>query len=54
MHHLRMPDGRREEDLSVERADYRVVALEVMRSASVEDRDLRPLTGTRSGSAKIF
>lgn len=45
--HLRMQDGRHEVDLIVERADHRVVAIEVKLSASVEDRDVRHLLWLR-------
>ena len=41
--HLREHDGRHEVDLIVERADQRVVALEVKLSAEVDDRDVRHL-----------
>lgn len=41
--HLRVQDGRQEVDLIVERADHRVLGLEVKLSASVEDRDVRHL-----------
>lgn len=45
--HLRVQDGRHEVDLIVERADQRVVALEVKLSAEVEDRDVRHLLWLR-------
>lgn len=41
--HLRERDGRHEVDLIVERADGKVVALEVKLSATVDDRDVRHL-----------
>lgn len=41
--HLREQDGRHEVDLIVERADQRVVALEVKLAAEVDDRDVRHL-----------
>jgi len=41
--HLREHDGRHEVDLIVERADQRVVALEVKLAAEVHDRDVRHL-----------
>ena len=43
MHHLRTRNGDHEVDLIVERADHRVVALEVKLAASVEDRDVAHL-----------
>ncbi len=39
--HLRVQDGRHEVDIIVERADHRVLGIEVKLSASVEDRDVR-------------
>ncbi len=50
--HLRMQDGRHEVDLIVERADHRVVAIEVKLSASVEDRDVRHLLWLREQLGK--
>jgi predicted AAA+ superfamily ATPase len=41
--HLRMADGQREIDLIVERADGRVVAIEVKLAAAVDDHDVRHL-----------
>ena len=41
--HLRTQNGDREIDLIVQRADHRVVALEVKLSPNVDDRDLRHL-----------
>jgi predicted AAA+ superfamily ATPase len=41
--HLREQDGRHEVDLIVERADQRVVAMEVKLAAAVDDRDVRHL-----------
>ena len=41
--HLREQDGRHEVDLIVERADQRVIGLEVKLSAEVDDRDVRHL-----------
>ena len=41
--HLRTRRGDHEIDLIVQRADHRVVALEVKLSANVDDRDLRHL-----------
>jgi predicted AAA+ superfamily ATPase len=41
--HLRAHDGRHEVDLIVERADGKVVAIEVKLSATVEDRDVKHL-----------
>lgn len=52
VHHLRMQDGRHEVDLIVERADHRVVAIEVKLSASVEDRDVRHLLWLREQLGK--
>jgi len=43
VHHLRTRNGDHEVDLIVERADHRVVALEVKLAASVEDRDVAHL-----------
>lgn len=45
--HLREQDGRHEVDLIVERADQRVVALEVKLAAEVDDRDVRHLLWLR-------
>ena len=45
--HLRVQDGRHEVDLIVERADHRVLGIEVKLSASVEDRDVRNLLWLR-------
>lgn len=50
--HLRMQDGRHEVDLIVERADHRVVGIEVKLSASVEDRDVRHLLWLREQLGK--
>lgn len=50
--HLRIQDGRHEVDLIVERADHRVVAIEVKLSASVEDRDVRHLLWLREQLGK--
>ncbi len=41
--HLRTRDGRREVDLIVERADHRVLAIEVKLSSTVNDRDVLTL-----------
>lgn len=43
VHHLRTRNGDHEIDFIVERADHRVVALEVKLAASVEDRDVAHL-----------
>lgn len=43
LHHLRTGDGRQEVDLIVERADHRIVAIEVKLASEVEDRDVRHL-----------
>lgn len=43
VHHLRTKGGEREIDLIVERADQRVVAIEVKLGVLVEDRDVRHL-----------
>ena len=43
MGHLRAKGGEREIDLIVERADHRVVAIEVKLGGLVEDRDVRHL-----------
>ena len=43
MAHLRTRGGEREIDLILERADGRVVALEVKLSATVDDEDVRHL-----------
>lgn len=43
VHHLRTRDGDHEVDLIVQRADQRVVALQVKLAAGVEDRDVRHL-----------
>ena len=45
--HLRLQGGRREIDLVVERADQRVVAIEVKLGASVGDGDVRNLLWLR-------
>lgn len=45
--HLRVQDGRHEVDLIVERADRRVLGIEVKLSASVDDRDVRHLLWLR-------
>jgi predicted AAA+ superfamily ATPase len=45
--HLRTKDGRQEIDLIVERADQRVVAIEVKLSATVTDDDVRHLVWLR-------
>jgi hypothetical protein len=45
--HLRLQGGRREIDLIVERADQRVVAIEVKLSSSVDDGDVRNLLWLR-------
>ena len=45
--HLRLQGGRREIDLIVERADQRVVAIEVKLAASVDDGDVRNLLWLR-------
>jgi hypothetical protein len=45
--HLRTHRGEHEVDLIVERADGRIVALEVKLSATVEDRDVRHLLWLR-------
>jgi predicted AAA+ superfamily ATPase len=47
VHHLRARDGRREVDLIVQRADQRVVALEVKLSPSVGDDDVAHLVWLR-------
>jgi uncharacterized protein len=46
--HLRTHDGRQEVDLIVERADHRVVALEVKLSAEVNNADVRNLLWLRN------
>lgn len=43
VHHMRQRDGRHEVDLIVERADQRVVAIEVKLSATVDGADVRHL-----------
>jgi predicted AAA+ superfamily ATPase len=43
VHHLRTRDGDHEVDLIVQRADHRIVAVEVKLSAGVDDRDVRHL-----------
>jgi uncharacterized protein len=48
VHHFRTRSGQHEVDLIVERADHRVVAIEVKLSASVDDNDLRHLRWLRS------
>jgi predicted AAA+ superfamily ATPase len=45
--HLRLQGGRREVDLIVERADQRVVAIEVKLGNAVEDRDVKHLLWLR-------
>jgi predicted AAA+ superfamily ATPase len=45
--HLRARGGEHEVDLVVERADGRIVAIEVKMSATVDDRDVRQLTWLR-------
>jgi len=45
--HLRQYGGQREVDLVVERADQRVVAIEVKLGAEVKDRDVRHLLWLR-------
>ena len=45
--HLRSHDGRQEVDLIVERADHRVVGVEVKLSATVNDHDVRHLLWLR-------
>jgi uncharacterized protein len=47
VHHLRTWDSRHEVDLIIQRADQRVVALEVKLSPSVSDEDVRHLTWLR-------
>ncbi|WFE33889.1 DUF4143 domain-containing protein [Micromonospora sp. WMMD975] len=47
VHHLRTWDSRREVDLIIQRADQRIVALEVKLSPSVSDDDVRHLTWLR-------
>ncbi|GAA3350840.1 DUF4143 domain-containing protein [Amorphoplanes nipponensis] len=47
VHHLRTWDSRHEVDLIIQRADQRVVALEVKLSPSVSDDDVRHLTWLR-------
>lgn len=46
--HFRTKGGEREVDLIVERADHRIVAVEVKLAASVEDRDVANLRWLRS------
>ncbi len=43
VHHLRTRDGRREVDLIVERADHRVLAIEVKLSGTVDEADVQGL-----------
>jgi uncharacterized protein len=45
--HLRLQGGRREIDLIVERADQRIVAIEVKLSSTVNDNDVRNLLWLR-------
>ncbi len=47
VHHLRTWDSRHEVDLIIQRADQRIVALEVKLSPSVSDDDVRNLTWLR-------
>ncbi len=47
VHHLRTWDNRREVDLIVQRADQRIVALEVKLSPSVNDDDVAHLIWLR-------
>lgn len=47
VHHLRTKDGRQEVDLILERADRRVVAVEVKLGSSVTDHDVKHLTWLR-------
>lgn len=47
VHHLRTGDSRHEVDLIIQRADQRIVALEVKLSASVNDDDVTHLTWLR-------
>ena len=47
VHHLRTWDSRHEVDLMIQRADQRIVALEVKLSPSVSDDDVRHLTWLR-------
>jgi predicted AAA+ superfamily ATPase len=48
VHHLRTWDSRHEVDLIIQRADQRIVALEVTLSPSVSDDDVRHLTWLRA------
>ncbi|MGH3949421.1 MAG: ATP-binding protein [Pseudonocardiaceae bacterium] len=48
VHHLRTRNGDHEIDLIVERADRRVVALEVKLAATIDDRDVKHLHWLRS------
>jgi len=48
VHHLRTRDSRHEVDLIIQRADQRIVALEVKLSPSVSDDDVRHLTWLRA------
>jgi predicted AAA+ superfamily ATPase len=48
VHHLRTWDSRHEVDLIIQRADQRIVALEVKLSPSVSDDDVRHLTWLRA------
>ncbi|MGZ6839040.1 MAG: AAA family ATPase, partial [Frankiaceae bacterium] len=43
VHHLRTRDGEHEVDLIVQRADGKILALEVKLAATVSDRDIRHL-----------
>jgi len=47
VHHLRTEAGEREIDFIVERADHRVVALEVKLAHTIEDKDVKHLTWLR-------
>ena len=48
VHHFRTRNGQHEIDLIVERADHRVVAVEVKMASAVNDKDLRHLRWLRS------
>jgi uncharacterized protein len=48
VHHLRTRGGQREIDLIVERADHRVVAIEIKLTNAADDRDLRHLRWLRN------
>ena len=52
--HLRLHSGRREVDLIVERADRRVLALEVKLSSTVTDNDVRNLVWLRENLGDIL